>query len=78
MMKAESTRDMNSYDKKNFTVPAQFDRIDAITADRNLSTEKYKRRYKLDKKQNDILNACGASLPRLDEIIDALPTKTSC
>lgn len=72
------TSSLRVNDKKNFSVPAQIDRIDAITADRNLSTEKYKRRYKLDKKQNDILNACGASLPRLDEIIDALPTQTSC
>lgn len=56
-------------DKKGFTVPAIVDKIDAIVADKNISAGKYARRYKLDKKQNDIFKACGITVERLDEII---------
>jgi len=56
-------------DKKSYTVPAEIDKLDAIVADRNLNTQKYVRRYTLDKKQNDIFKACKMTLERLDEII---------
>ena len=67
-----NTRSLRLKDKKSYTVPAEIDKLDAIVADRNISTSKYSRRYALDKKQNDIFNACGLSLARLDEIIKAL------
>lgn len=59
-------------DKKNYTVPAQIDRIDEIVADRNLNDNTYARRYKLDKRQADIFRECGVTTERLDEIIMAL------
>lgn len=59
-------------DNKSYTVPAEIDKLDSIVADRNLITNKYVRRYTLDKKQNEIFKACGMTLTRLDEIIDAI------
>ena len=59
-------------DNKSYTVPAEVDKLDSIVADRNLITSKYVRRYTLDKKQNEIFKACGMTLTRLDEIIDAI------
>ena len=59
-------------DRKNYTVPAQIDRIDEIVADRNLNDNAYTRRYKLDKRQADIFRECGVSTEKLDEIIMAL------
>ena len=59
-------------DRKNYTVPAQIDRIDEIVADRNLNNNTYARRYKLDKRQADILKECGVTMEKLDAIIMAL------
>ena len=66
------TSSLRLKDKKTFTVPAIMDKIDAIVADKNINTGSYSRRYKLDKKQNEIFKACGISVERLDEIIRAM------
>lgn len=63
------TKPLRVKDKKSYTVPAIMDKIEAIVADKNLSTGRYVRRYKLDKKQNEIFKACGISVSRLDEMI---------
>ena len=39
-------------DKKSFTVPSIIDLLEEISADRNLNTGKYKRRYRPIKKKN--------------------------
>ena len=59
-------------DRKSFTVPSIIDLLEEITADKNLATGKYERRYKLIKKQNSILNALQISVEDIDSCIDNL------
>ena len=56
-------------DRKSFTVPAIIDLLEEITADKNLTTGKYERRYKPIKKQNSILNALQISVKDIDSCI---------
>ena len=57
-------------DRKNFTVPAVIRSLQEISADRNLNTSKYTRRYKLDKRQKNILAEFKINENDIDEIID--------
>ena len=57
-------------DRKNFTVPAVVRSLQEISADRNLNTSKYTRRYKLDKRQKNILAEFKINENDIDEIID--------
>ena len=41
------TKNLRSVDRKNFTVPAMIDQLEAIKADQNLSMGKRERRFKL-------------------------------
>ena len=59
-------------DRKSYTVPAAVDKIDEIVADRNLNSNKYQRRYLLDKRQKEIFRQCGVSLDALDGMIATL------
>ena len=56
-------------DRKSFTVPAIVDLLEEITADKDLVTGKYARRYKPIKKQNSILNAMEISIKDVDSCI---------
>lgn len=56
-------------DKKNYTIPAMVDQLEAIKADRDLSKDRRKRRYKLTKRQQNILNCSGITEADIDEKI---------
>lgn len=56
-------------DRKNYTVPAMIDQLEAIKADKNLSTGKRERRYKLTRKQKQILQFWGMDEPYIDQRI---------
>ena len=60
---------LRTNDRKHYTVPASVDLIDEITADRSLDTGCYERRYKLIKRQIDILSSCGIEQSEIDSII---------
>ena len=47
------TKDLRLNERKNYTVPCIIDLLEEITADKNLNTNKYTRRYRTTKKQND-------------------------
>ena len=59
-------------DRKSFTVPAIIDLLEEITADKNLVTGKYERRYKPIKKQSRILNAMQLTVKDIDSCIENL------
>ena len=59
-------------DRKSYTTPATLDTLQAIQADKNLSTGKYERRYSLTKKQKEICKALGVEESEIDEIIENL------
>ena len=59
-------------DRKSFTVPAIIDLLEEITADKNLVTGEYERRYKPIKKQSSILNAMQISVKDIDSCIENL------
>ena len=60
---------LRTNDRKHYTVPASVDLIDEITADRSLDPGCYERRYKLIKRQIDILSSCGIEQSKIDSII---------
>ena len=62
----------SSKNKKDYTTPAAIDRLDAIKADKNLSSDKYERRYKLTKTQKEICKCLGIEESVLDEIIEGI------
>ena len=59
-------------DKKHYTVPAAFRSIEEISADLEINSGKYRRRYAPDKRQKAILNACNISIAEVDEIISKM------
>lgn len=59
-------------DKKHYTVPAMVDVLEAIKADKNLNSNKYERRYKLTKRQMDILDNWKIVEARIDKTIALL------
>ena len=60
----------SSKNKKDYTTPAAIDKLDAIKADKNLSSGKYERRYKLTKSQKEICKCLGIEESLFDKIID--------
>ena len=66
------TYSLRDSDRKNFTVPAMIDQIEAIKADRNLSTGTRQRRYQLTKKQKCILDCWDIDEKQIDETIQSL------
>ena len=55
--------------RKKYTVPAAVRSLDEITADRDLNTNKYTRRYQFDKQQKAILGAFNISEAFIDEVV---------
>ncbi len=66
------TEKLRAVNKKDFTTPAMIDSLEAIKADRNITTGKYSRRYKLTKQQKAILKELGISERAIDETISGL------
>lgn len=58
-------------DRKHYTVPAMVDELEAIKADKDLDTGKYKRRYKLTKRQSAILGCWETDETGVDDCINA-------
>ena len=65
------TSSLRTNDRKHFTVPAMVDELEAIKADKDLASGTYGRRYKLTKRQGDILGCWGIKEKDIDECIDA-------
>lgn len=63
------TEQLRLSDRKTYTVPSTIDLLEEITADKNLTTTKYERRYKPNKKQSSIIHALGLSVENIDERI---------
>ena len=63
----EKTERLRATDRKHYTVPAIINLLEEVTADRDLASEQYKRRYKLTKHQRKVLACFGIS----DDDIDA-------
>ncbi len=59
-------------DRKNYTVPAMVDQLEAIKADRDLRTGEYKRRYKITHRQMKILSQWGIKEDHIDTRIGQL------
>jgi transposase len=70
-MLSNGTSALRARDKKHFTVPAMVDELEAIKADKDLASGTYGRRYKLTKRQGDILGCWGIKEKDIDECIDA-------
>ena len=68
---SNGTSALRAKDKKHFTVPAMVDELEAIKADKDLASGTYGRRYKLTKRQGDILGCWGIGEKDIDECIDA-------
>ena len=66
------TAELRKDDRKSFTVPSIIDLLEEISADRNLNTGKYKRRYRPIKKQNCIMKSLGLTIDKIDSYISEL------
>lgn len=66
------TSNLRLSDKKNYTVSAMVDQLEAIKADRDLRSGTYKRRYKITHRQKNILSQWGIDEKHIDERIDQL------
>ena len=66
------TASLRVTDHKHFTVPSMIDQLEAIKADRNLSTGKRERRYKLTSRQQKILHFWKINEKIIDEKIAEL------
>lgn len=70
------TEKLRAKDRKRNTVPALVEQFEEITADRDLTTGIYQRRYKLTKTQRQALAPCGVSLDMIDRAISGLSDDT--
>lgn len=66
------TSKLRASDRKNYTVPAMVDQLEAIKADRDLTKDRRKRRYKLTRRQQNILSCFGVSEADIDERIASI------
>ena len=66
------TEKLRIKEKKRYTVPALLRLFEAITADKDLETGKYKRRYKFTKEQRNGASCFGITESDIDTIIDSL------
>ena len=66
------TKSLRTSDQKRYTVPAMVDQLEAIKADKDLKTGKYKRRYKITKIQNNILKQWKIDENHIDDRIKLL------
>lgn len=62
------TKILRINEKKLYTLPAIIDELEAIVVDRNLETQKYERRYNLDKKQKEIYKVFNLSIEDIDKL----------
>ena len=67
-----ATAPLRVTDRKHFTVPAMIDQLEAIKADRNLSTGKRERRYKLTSRQQKIFHFWKIDEQKVDKRIAAI------
>ena len=65
------TETLRTNDRKHFTVPAMVDELEAIKADKDLTSEKYKRRYKLTRRQSAIYDCWGLKEKDIDKRIES-------
>lgn len=65
------TEALRTNDRKHFTVPAMVDELEALKADKDIPTGKYKRRYKLTRRQTAIFECWGLKEEDIDERIDS-------
>ena len=63
------TAPLRSTDRKHYTVPAMIEELEAIKADRDLKTNKRSRRYKLTRRQQNILKLWEIDENYIDEEI---------
>jgi hypothetical protein len=63
------TKTLRISDRKHYTVPTMVDQLEAIKADKDLKTLKYRRRYKLTARQQRILKCWDISEKFIDEKI---------
>ena len=66
------TSRLRASDRKNYTVPAMVDQLKAIKAYRDLAKDRRKRRYKLTRRQQNILSCFGVSEADIDERIASI------
>lgn len=66
------TAPLRSADRKHYTVPAMVEELEAIKADRDLKTNKRSRRYKLTRRQQNILKFWKIDENYIDEEIVCL------
>ena len=66
------TASLRVTDHKHYTVPSMIDQLEAIKADRNLSTGKRERRYKLTSRQLKILHLWKINEESIDEKISEI------
>ena len=66
------TASLRITDRKHYTVPAMIDELEAIKADRNLSSGKRERRYKLTCRQNKILRFWKIDEKKIDDRIASI------
>ncbi len=66
------TQNLRAMDRKTYTVPAIIDQLEEITGDKNLSSGKYERRYKPNRKQSSILYNLDISTEEIDDQISKL------
>ena len=66
------TKRLRKNDRKRYTVPAMTRLLDEITADKDLETGKYKRRYRLTKSQRVVAECLGVTEAEIDKIIAEL------
>ena len=59
-------------DTKSYTTEAMVGQLEAIKADRNLSTGAYKRRYKLTRGQSNIQSCFGLNETDIDERYESM------
>lgn len=67
-----ATASLRATDRKHFTVPAMIDQMEAIKADKNMSTGKRERRYKLTNKQQKIFHFWKIDEETVDRRIAAI------
>ena len=66
------TMELREKDRKSFTVRSIINLLEEISADEDLNTGKYKRRFKPIRKQNRIMKCLGVTIDDIDSCIDKL------
>lgn len=66
------TESLRTDDRKSYTVPAIIDLMEEISADRNLTSGSFERRYRATKKQKSIMKALHITEADIDKMIGQL------